>query len=347
MRMESEYKYMVCTQCMTYNHSPYILETLKGFAIQQTSFPIVFCVIDDASPDGEADILRQWTNENLVSDSEDGTIRGIQKPYGTLLFSCHKDNSNAFFAILLLSENHHQKGKHYLKLTYIEEWMRSSKYHALCEGDDYWICPDKLQMQVDFMESHPDYVLCHTDFDLANGSQRNHDVLLAKGDYYFPQSIIDFIHIGTATSLYRAETYYRLPKLNEDKDWPMGDYPMWIEFSKEGKIKYFNKATSCYRVVQQSASHGNLDKEIAFANAIIDIRRFYAKHFGITLPNNGLSKGYFVTIMKCAYKYRSKETAKRCFKESIDNNMLSVKLLVFYLATISSLFGKFIKMVWY
>ena len=55
MRMESEYKYMACTQCMTYNHSPYILETLKGFAIQQTSFPIVFCVIDDASPDGEAD----------------------------------------------------------------------------------------------------------------------------------------------------------------------------------------------------------------------------------------------------------------------------------------------------
>ena len=343
---EGEYNYMVCTQCMTYNHSLYILDTLKGFAIQQTSFPMVFCIIDDASSDGEPDILKQWANENLVTNEKDEKAQFSEMPYGEMCFSYHKDNRNAFFAILLLSENHYQAGKSDLKLTYIEEWMRSSKYHALCEGDDFWISSEKLRLQVDFMESNPDYVLCHTDFDLSDGKPRNHNVLKTIDDVYFPACIISGIHIGTATTLMRADTYDRLPRLNEGKPWPMGDYPMWIEMSREGKFKYFNEVTACYRVVQQSASHGSLEKEIAFANAAVDIRRFYAKYYNIVLPDNGLNKSYFVSIMKCAYKYKSKEVAKACVKSSFNNRKMSLKLLIFYFATYSSAFDKLLKLIW-
>lgn len=44
---------------ITYNHSKYIEDTLKGIAMQQTEFPFFFCVFDDASTDGEQEILRQ------------------------------------------------------------------------------------------------------------------------------------------------------------------------------------------------------------------------------------------------------------------------------------------------
>ena len=56
MEEGKEYKYTVFTKCYTYNHAPYILDTLRGFAIQQTSFPIVFAIADDASTDGEPEL---------------------------------------------------------------------------------------------------------------------------------------------------------------------------------------------------------------------------------------------------------------------------------------------------
>lgn len=51
--MEQDYKYKVVTLCMTYNQASYIEETLHGFTMQETSFPMVFCIVDDASTDGE------------------------------------------------------------------------------------------------------------------------------------------------------------------------------------------------------------------------------------------------------------------------------------------------------
>lgn len=150
--MEKEYDYMVCVKCMTFNHALYINDTLIGFLMQKTSFPVVFCIIDDASTDGESRFLKEWANENLICESVD------RLAYGEQIIGKAKNNNNLNFVILLLKENHYSKKK--AKLPYISEWESSSKYFAYCEGDDYWTSPHKLQKQVVFLENHPSYSLC-------------------------------------------------------------------------------------------------------------------------------------------------------------------------------------------
>lgn len=157
MNTEISNKWMVCVRCYTYNQSRYITDALNGFVMQQTNFPFVCCIVDDASTDGEQAVIREYMCANF--DLQDVSV-AYEKDmdYGHLTFAQHKANQNCFFAVVYLKENHHSQKK--LKSPYISEWIGNAKYIALCEGDDYWTDPMKLQKQVDFLEVHPDYSLC-------------------------------------------------------------------------------------------------------------------------------------------------------------------------------------------
>lgn len=340
--MEQDYKYKVVTLCMTYNQSPYIEETLHGFTMQETSFPVVYCVVDDASIDGEQDLLRKWARENL-QQSDDGSLNSIEMSYGELIFARHLDNVNAFFSILLLRENHYGKKS---KLPYLTEWIDHSKYQAFCEGDDYWTSPQKLQMQVEFLDSNPEYVMCHTDFGLSNGKWRNHKVNLAKDDIYFPQCLFGELQIGTLTTLYRLDIYNKLPKLYMTKGWPMADTPLWIELSHVGKIKYMPEETACYRVLPNSASHGSFEKELSFIEAAREIHQFYAQYYDVDLKNDGYTKGYYISIMKSAFKHHRVDEAKKYFLEAKKKKSTCIKLYLFTLATCFKPFGNLIKRIY-
>lgn len=151
-------KYMVATRCMTYNHAPYIEDTLGGFSIQNTTFPVVYMVVDDASTDGEPEIIKKWAKQNLTPSKEGNMWQKM--PYGLLAIGTLKGKPFSLFALLLLSENHYQKKEGWKKLKYISEWNESAKYLASCDGDDYWTSPYKLQKQVEILENHPSYSLC-------------------------------------------------------------------------------------------------------------------------------------------------------------------------------------------
>ena len=122
--------YMVLIRCFTYNHEAYIEDALKGFVMQKTNFPFVAVVVDDASTDRTADIIRKYEKEYP------DIIKGVY-----------------------LKENHYSQKKK--KAPYIQPWRDRCKYEAICEGDDYWIDPLKLQKQVDFLERNNDYVLSY------------------------------------------------------------------------------------------------------------------------------------------------------------------------------------------
>ena len=111
---------------LTYNHEPYIAQCIEGVLAQKTSFPIEYIIADDCSTDGTRAICEEYAKNNpdiirLISSSANvGAVENEQR---------------AFLAA---------KGK----------------YIATCEGDDYWTDPLKLQKQVDFLESHPEYSVC-------------------------------------------------------------------------------------------------------------------------------------------------------------------------------------------
>ena len=125
--------------------------------MQETSFPVVSVIVDDASTDGEQEVILDFFNKNF--DTQDREVAYKEDAeFGTIYYAQHKVDKNCFFAIVLLKRNHYSQKKS--KLPYVSRWQDNAKYIALCEGDDYWTDPLKLQKQVDFLESHPDYSLC-------------------------------------------------------------------------------------------------------------------------------------------------------------------------------------------
>ena len=121
-------KTLVSISCMTYNHKVFIRQCLDGFMMQRCSFKFEVLIHDDASTDGTQDIIREYETR----------YPNIIKP-------------------IYQKENQYSKGKGVFLLNI---FRAKGKYIALCEGDDYWTDPYKLQKQVDFLESHPDYVMC-------------------------------------------------------------------------------------------------------------------------------------------------------------------------------------------
>lgn len=124
----------VCISSITYNHAPFLAQTLEGFVMQQTDFPFVAVVHDDASTDGTADILRQYAER-----------------YPDIIFPIFE------------RENQYSKpGGPLTLIMHLAQEATGAPYIAKCEGDDYWTSPHKLQLQADFLDTHPDYVMCST-----------------------------------------------------------------------------------------------------------------------------------------------------------------------------------------
>lgn len=258
--MEQEYKYMVCTRCFTFNHAPFIVDAMNGFTMQETTFPVITIIVDDASTDGEPDVIRQYLVENF------------QAPYNTeetddyyLICANHTTNPNCTFVVFLLKYNHYSIKKS--KMPYLSEWLDNAKYIAICEGDDYWIDSLKLQKQVDFLEGHPDYSMSHTRYIVFKTSinhfdddkHRNERCLKMNNDGIVnPEFLIHGYTIRTLTVVFRSCIRNKLSLMDSFLYKPgvflMGDTQLWFGLSRFGKIHYLPEITSVYRKHEGSAT---------------------------------------------------------------------------------------------
>ena len=128
---DSEVIPLVSIDCITYNHFKYIRDAIEGFLMQRTNFPLEILIHDDASIDGTAEIIKEY-----------------EKQYPWLIKPVYQ------------AEN--QYSKHNGTRSKIQYDRAPGKYIALCEGDDYWTDPYKLQKQVDFLESNVWVDICPT-----------------------------------------------------------------------------------------------------------------------------------------------------------------------------------------
>ena len=256
-QMEQSNKYMVSVRCFTYNHAPYIVDAMDGFTKQKTTFPVVTLIVDDSSTDGEQDIIKKYLAEKF------------QVPYQTeetddyqLICANHNDNPNCTFVVFLLKYNHYRIKKS--KLPYIAPWNDTSKYHALCEGDDYWIAPNKLQAQVSFLESHPSYVMCHTAIKYYIQEE---DRYLESKDININSKIInggltaEHILLGYriqfCTVLYRQNAIVKARESDSylfGGNFKMGDTQLWYQLYKEGDIYFYPEICAIYRKHSGSAT---------------------------------------------------------------------------------------------
>ena len=143
--------YKVHVWCNTYNQASYIKDTMDGFCMQQTSFPFACLIMDDASTDGEPEVIKQYLNDHFDTEWTKET-----DDYH-LTVARHQENRNCYFAVYLLKYNHYSIKKPRLK--YYKGLTDEIDYVALCEGDDYWTDAHKLQKQADALDANPQATL--------------------------------------------------------------------------------------------------------------------------------------------------------------------------------------------
>lgn len=149
-------RFLVSINCMAYNQSGFIVDALNGFAMQQTDFPYVAVIVDDASTDGEQKVIRNYVDEHFDHSLESG-YKEWETEDALWIRAEHTENRNCQFVVAFLKKNLFRFPQ---KKTEVIQDCCNTKYVAFCEGDDYWSDPLKLQKQIDFMEAHPDYSMC-------------------------------------------------------------------------------------------------------------------------------------------------------------------------------------------
>ena len=153
--------FKVSVWCNTYNQTSYIKDTMDSFCMQQTNFPFVCLIMDDASTDGEPEVIKQYLNDYF----ETKWTKETDDYHLTL--ARHQENKNCYFAVYLLKYNHYRIKKKRLK--YYQEVATEIDYVAQCEGDDYWTDEHKLQKQADALDANPQATLVYTNFQTIDG----------------------------------------------------------------------------------------------------------------------------------------------------------------------------------
>lgn len=273
-------KFKVLVRCFTYNHAKFIQETMDGFCMQQTDFPFVCAIVDDASTDGEQKVIGKYLKDYF--DLEDQTlVREEETNDYTLTFARHKTNKNCFFAVFYLKYNHYSIQKP--KTPYFPESLKSTKYLAICEGDDYWIDPMKLGKQVSFLESHPDYNLVYTD---VNTYQQKESIMRES---FFEHGMYprrknthrDFIlwgwFLAPCTWLFRNHVVVYPNSLDPNKFY--GDIYILLCLSEKGAVHFIKSNTAVYRVQDESMSHSkdNSKKFDFWRRGLLTRSKFAAK----------------------------------------------------------------------
>jgi glycosyltransferase involved in cell wall biosynthesis len=211
--MKQNLKVSVCM--ITYGHEKYIREAIEGVLMQECDFEVELILANDCSPD-QADQVIQDILENHPRKS-------------WIKYFKHEKNlgmmSNFIFAMQQCQGN----------------------YIALCEGDDYWTNPLKLQKQVDFLEANPDYVLCFHQVDILKPNGEIVDDYITK----VPENY------DTIETLARLGNYIHTPSVVfrnilkvfsfEFGESPIGDFFLYMMLAEHGKLKYLEEKMSVYR----------------------------------------------------------------------------------------------------
>lgn len=205
--------------CITYNHAPYIRSALDGFLMQRTGFTYEILIHDDASTDGTAGIIREYA----------GRYPRLIKP-------------------ILRQENQYSKG---ISNISIFNFSRAGgRYIAMCEGDDYWIDPEKLQKQVDYLSAHPDCSLCfHSSRIISVDGSRPEGLMrpYKRSMRVRPEDIVDKTSgYPTASLVFPAWIVKNLPDYY--LNCPVGDIPMQLMMAAEGYAYYMDEPMCVYRV---------------------------------------------------------------------------------------------------
>ena len=233
--------------CSTYNHVNYIEDAIRGFLAQQTSFAFEVIIRDDASTDGTTEIVQDYARR----------YPDIIRP-------------------LVNSENHFCAGE---RAVHVWPSVVNGKYCALCEGDDFWISPVKLQNQFDLLEKYPDAVMsvAKTHYYQQDGDELHylrttdvHDEVILG----FEEIHRDYFH--TSTYLIRSNLFKEIIKKYFIGSSLYGDTALRAILIMHGPFVLLSRVVSVYRITGDGIWSGlnrekQLKLELGTAKKLADI----------------------------------------------------------------------------
>lgn len=235
--------YIVSIRCTTYNQSSYITDALNGFVMQQTDFPFVAVIIDDASTDGEQEVIKSYVEEHFDHSEKTG-YKEWETEDAFWTFARHVENRNCHFIVVYLKKNLFGNPK---KNEITKEFLQS-KYIAFCEGDDYWTDPLKLQKQVDFLEMHESFVACCHNAIVKvedTGEMKCFNNWFEQTEFDYEDIIAKDWFIPTHSLLYRRDVYQ---KNIIEKSFFNGDLFLQLCLTRTGGLIYYsNDCMGVYR----------------------------------------------------------------------------------------------------
>lgn len=270
---------LVSIVCITYNHEPYLRQALDSFLMQKTSFAYEIVLAEDCSTDGTRKICEEYAEK-----------------YPDIIHYIYRDHNVGY------NENEYEA-----------MCAAKGKYIAYCEGDDNWTIPDKLQKQVDFLESHPDYSVCwhrckHHNVTIGDDKQDACGAILPDGaegvdinmDTYFagwytqPLTMV-FRKDALDLKLYYSYKYFR-------------DMQQMYHILKNGKGYLFAFNGGIRNVHSGGIASAISRKEYCDRSLPMD-REFYWKTHA-----KGAKKTYMETLEECVkvYHVTNKRKALRC-----------------------------------
>ena len=204
-------KPFVAVCLITYNHAKYIREAIDSVLAQQTNFAWELVIADDCSTDGTREILQEY-----------------QEQYSDRIK-------------LILQKKNVGAEQNWLDLINYPK----AKYMAYLEGDDYWTNPNKLQLQVDFLEEHPDYALCFHPTRVFYESGQSYETVwpnLGDDPDLSIEALLRENFIPSNSVVYRRQRYDQLPRGVMPGDWYLHAYQ-----AQFGKMGYIPEVMSAYR----------------------------------------------------------------------------------------------------
>lgn len=246
---------LVSVYCIVYNQERYVRKCFNGFVNQKTNFRFEVIVHDDASTDGTTSILNEYAEKypDLIKP-----IIEVENQY-----SKHDDSINKIM---------------YPRLR--------GKYVAVCEGDDYWIDPQKLQKQYDFLENHPEYLMCYTDFDINNYETGEYFESVFKNypqEYPYLRTLDNWLvcnshrYVAPMTWMVRKEYWVQSPKY-QSLD---GTFLRFAYYLAIGKVYcLINENTAVYGIHKGSASHqSSVQGQYVRLRNLLDTSHFIISNF--------------------------------------------------------------------
>lgn len=217
--------------CTNYNKGDWIAEALDSFLAQETSFPFEIIVVDDASTDHSPELIQEYSQR-------------------------HPDKIRAIF-------NPVNKG---ITQTWIDICqVAKGQYIARCDGDDYWTDPNKLQKQVDLLESRPQSRWSNTDFDMVTVSgEIIHKDVLSHRVIPFMDSYEKMLALKgmtmASTWLVEADLMREVNQVIA-KDAVDDTFNIQLELFKRTELAFLPESTTVYRMDDESDSRTrNLEK---------------------------------------------------------------------------------------